>query len=118
MKKNKRERKHHQKNLYFTDKEWDILNKWKDKTNLSLSEVCYKNIFEKEPVFATYEIKNDEQIATLISQVRYVGRNFNQFMKKIYSKNLNYLSEKDAKDLVYNLTEIRRILLKIEGKKL
>lgn len=103
------------KEIMFSDKEYFKLNKM-------FIESSYKNMNE---MIRDIILKERYQIITLdkellverdilIEEVRRIGNNFNQLMKLLHQKKLDYFTKEDINCLVNNINNIKNIYNRIE----
>lgn len=96
------------KPLNFTKEEWSYLEDLNQKTTLRMNDMIYEMLF-KGQVRIVQETKSKTKAdLILISEVNAIGRNFNQLMKAINSKNTAYFSTKEKNMLLDNLSEIKK----------
>lgn len=103
------------KEMVFTEEEFELLNK-------RLSEGEYQNMND---MLRDILLNNQYKIITLdfdarikknilIEEVRRIGNNFNQLMKHLNQKKLNYFTVEDIGQLNKSILEIKSIYEKIE----
>ena len=103
------------KEMVFTEDEFKLLNK-------RLSEGEYQNMND---MLRDILLNNQYKIITLdfdarikknilIEEVRRIGNNFNQLMKHLNQKKLNYFTVEDIGQLNKSILEIKSIYEKIE----
>ena len=103
------------KEMVFTEDEFELLNK-------RLSEGEYQNMND---MLRDILLNNQYKIITLdfdarikknilIEEVRRIGNNFNQLMKHLNQKKLNYFTVEDIGQLNKSILEIKSIYEKIE----
>lgn len=103
------------KEMVFTEDEFELLNK-------RLSEGEYQNMND---MLRDILLNNQYKIITLdfdarikknilIEEVRRIGNNFNQLMKHLNQKKLNYFTVEDIGQLNKSILEIKFIYEKIE----
>lgn len=103
------------KEMVFTEDEFELLNK-------RLSEGEYQNMND---MLRDILLNNQYNIITLdfdarikknilIEEVRRIGNNFNQLMKHLNQKKLNYFTVEDIGQLNKSILEIKSIYEKIE----
>ena len=103
------------KEMVFTEDEFELLNKRLSEgeyqnMNDMLRDILLNNQYKIITLYFDTRIKKN----ILIEEVRRIGNNFNQLMKHLNQKKLNYFNVEDIGQLNKSILEIKSIYEKIE----
>lgn len=111
-KENKREKS---KVLYFTNSEFEELNKlFKDSIYHNMNEMMRDILLKKQFKVLTLDQELKIERNKIVEECRRIGNNFNQLIKLFNQKKLNYFTENDVKRIHSNIEMIKDLYIQIE----
>ena len=76
----------------------------------STSQMIRDIVIHQKFKVITLDPELKEEKSLLISQAKYIGNNFNQYLKMIKSKKLTYFTTTDKNDMLIHIKEIHKLL--------
>jgi len=99
--------------LYPKEKE-DLIKIFDNSAHANMSEMVRHVLFKKKIRVVSIDNELINRNALLIQQTRNIGKNFNQLLKLLHSKKLNYFTTSDVNNIVKNLEDIKKTYNAIE----
>lgn len=99
--------------LYSKEKE-DLKKMLSGTIHSNMSEMVRSVLFKGELKVVTVDRELENRNALLLQQARNIGNNFNQFIRLLHSKKLNYFTTSDVNNIRSSLEEIVSIYSSIE----
>ena len=103
--------------INFTKEEFEILNRRYLESIIyhSLNEMIRDLLLKNQYKVVTTDQNLLVESTILICSVRKIGNNFNQLLKHLNQKKLDSFSTDEKNIIIFNLQEIKKFYIKIEG---